>query len=140
MPSVSIDEYLEALWVIRTEMDQAAKIKLVAEELHIAPPSVVQMFRKMKALGLVEYDKRGGAELTRIGKKRAKQIVRNHRLVEKLLVDVVGVKIDEIERLACGAEHHLSPEVADTICTFLKHPRNCPHGNPIPKGKCCMGK
>jgi len=140
MPSVSVDEYLEALWVILMEKGQAAKIKLVAKELHIAPPSVVQMFGKMKSLGLVEYDKRGGAELTRMGKKRAKQLVRNHRLMEKLLVDVVGVKIDEIERPACGAEHHLSLEVADAICTFLKHPRKCPHGNPIPKGKCCMGK
>lgn len=137
MPSVSVDEYLEALWVIRVEKGQAAKIKLVAKELHIAPPSVVQMFGKMKALGLVEYDKRKGGELTRMGEKRAKQIVRNHRLVEKLLVDVVGVKIDEIESPACGAEHYLSPKVADAICTFLKHPRKCPHENPIPKGKCC---
>jgi DtxR family Mn-dependent transcriptional regulator len=25
----------------------------------------------------------------------------------------------------------------DSICTLLGHPRVCPHGKPIPEGKCC---
>jgi DtxR family Mn-dependent transcriptional regulator len=31
----------------------------------------------------------------------------------------------------------LSPEATDKICTFLGHPRTCPHGAPIPPGPCC---
>ncbi|HMC30259.1 MAG TPA: iron dependent repressor, metal binding and dimerization domain protein, partial [Candidatus Angelobacter sp.] len=26
----------------------------------------------------------------------------------------------------------------DRICTFLGHPRTCPHGSPIPAGPCCI--
>ena len=137
MPSVSIDEYLEVLWVIRIERDQAAKIKNVAKQLSIAPPSVAQMFGKMRALGLIKYDKRSGADFTRKGKSRARYIVRNHRLMEKLLVDTVGVKPSKVEHTACGAEHYMQEEVANAICTYLGHPRECPHGDPIPKGKCC---
>lgn len=137
MPSVSIDEYLEVLWVLRVENDQAAKIKNMAKQLSIAPPSVAQMFEKMRALGLIKYDKRSGADFTRKGKRRAGYIVRNYRLMEKLLVDVVGVKPSKVEHTACGAEHYMPEEVANAICTYLGHPRECPHGDPIPKGKCC---
>ena len=43
----------------------------------------------------------------------------------------------EIEQQACKFEHILSPEATDKICTFLGHPRTCPHGAPIPMGACC---
>ena len=41
---------------------------------------------------------------------------------------------------ACKIEHSLNPEVTDKICTFLNHPKTCPHGDPIPRGVCCLGK
>jgi Mn-dependent DtxR family transcriptional regulator len=44
----------------------------------------------------------------------------------------------EIEQQACKFEHILSPEATDKICTFLGHPRTCPHGSPIPEGDCCL--
>ena len=43
----------------------------------------------------------------------------------------------EIEQQACKFEHILSPEATDKICTFLNHPRTCPHGAAIPPGPCC---
>ena len=43
-----------------------------------------------------------------------------------------------VETNACTFEHILSPEVTDRICTFLGHPKTCPHGSPIPPGECCQ--
>ena len=43
----------------------------------------------------------------------------------------------EIEQQACKFEHILSQEATEKICTFLGHPRTCPHGAPIPPGPCC---
>lgn len=137
MPSVSIDEYLEALWTLQVDRNQPGKIKDIAKLLKIASPSVLQMFEKMRMQGLIKYDKRSGANFTRKGEKRARHIVRSHRLMERLLVDVVGAGFDKVEGPACGAEHYLPEEVADAVCVYLKHPRECPHGTPIPKGKCC---
>ena len=34
-------------------------------------------------------------------------------------------------------EHNLTPGIVDSICTLLGHPRQCPHGSPIPEGECC---
>jgi DtxR family Mn-dependent transcriptional regulator len=42
---------------------------------------------------------------------------------------------DEIEQQACKFEHILSPEVTDKICTFLNHPKTCPHGSPTPSSQ-----
>ncbi|MEM2878530.1 MAG: metal-dependent transcriptional regulator [Candidatus Hadarchaeales archaeon] len=136
MRTAGADEYLEVLWDILAARSPAG-VKEIADRLGISQPSVVQMLDKMKNRGLVRYEKRTGVNFTAKGARRARAIVRNHRLMEVLLVRVVGLQSEGAERAVCGAEHHLSEKAADSICTFLNHPRHCPHGNEIPRGKCC---
>jgi putative ABC transport system ATP-binding protein len=77
-------------------------------------------------------------DLTEKGRKRAADVIRRHRLAERLFTQTFEVQNeDEIEQQACKFEHILSPEVTDKICTFLNHPKTCPHGSPIPPGACC---
>jgi Mn-dependent DtxR family transcriptional regulator len=65
-------------------------------------------------------------------------VIRRHRLAERLFTDTLSLRDDaQIESNACTFEHILSPEVTEKICTFLGHPRQCPHGSPIPPGPCC---
>jgi len=71
------------------------------------------------------------------GKAEAEELVRRHRLAEVLLREVLEVRPERANLDACLWEHVLSPEVTDTICMFLGHPRHCPHGKPIPPGRCC---
>ena len=77
------------------------------------------------------------AVLTEQGHKKAKEIIRNHRLAERLLHDVLNLQSEEMERSACHYEHMLDTESADSICILLGHPRTCPHGRYIPPGECC---
>jgi Mn-dependent DtxR family transcriptional regulator len=78
-------------------------------------------------------------ELTQKGRQRAGDIIRRHRLAERLFTDSLAMDSEtEIEQQACKFEHILSPEATDKICTFLGHPKTCPHGAPIPPGRCCM--
>jgi putative ABC transport system ATP-binding protein len=75
---------------------------------------------------------------TERGRHRAEDIIRRHRLAERLFMQTFKVSDEqEVEEQACKFEHILSPEVTDRICTFLGHPETCPHGNPIPRGACC---
>jgi len=46
----------------------------------------------------------------------------------------------EHESGACEFEHIVSPELIDGVCTLLGHPKECPHGLPIPEGKCCKSR
>jgi Mn-dependent DtxR family transcriptional regulator len=77
-------------------------------------------------------------DLTAKGRQRAADIIRRHRLAERLFTDSLAMDSEtEIEQQACKFEHILSPEATDKICTFLGHPKTCPHGAPIPPGRCC---
>ncbi|HTG02307.1 MAG TPA: metal-dependent transcriptional regulator [Nitrospirota bacterium] len=69
------------------------------------------------------------------GEKRARELVRRHRLSLRLFYDLFS--LDGVEAEACKFEHILSPEVTDSVCTLLGHPPNSPDGKPIPRGECC---
>lgn len=79
----------------------------------------------------------GEMRLTDSGRRTARGIVRRHRLAERLLTDLLDMGKENIRKPACKFEHLLSEEVTERICTLLGHPKECPHGLPIPGGKCC---
>ncbi|MFQ6115474.1 MAG: metal-dependent transcriptional regulator [bacterium] len=79
----------------------------------------------------------GTLKLLPKGKQRAETLIRRHLLAERLLSDVLQVSDKEMTKSACAFEHILSPEVTDSVCTFLGHPPVCPHGITIPRGPCC---
>ena len=72
--------------------------------------------------------------LTKKGADYAQQLIRAHRLAERLLYDILG---GDFESGACEFEHTVTHELVDSICILLGHPRVCPHGMPIPQGQCC---
>jgi len=78
--------------------------------------------------------------LTTRGKEEAKSCIRRHRLAERLLVDVLDFKKNLVHETSCKFEHLLHRGLDDNICTLLGHPKTCPHGRPIPEGKCCRDR
>jgi DtxR family Mn-dependent transcriptional regulator len=133
--SENIEEYLETLWISEELGEKLAHVTWVADHLGISAPSAVEMLRKLEKAGLVIYKARQGIELTDKGREIGKRIIRAHRLIEVLMRE--ALKTDIREETVCGMEHHMDEEFMDALCTLLNHPRKCPHGNPIPKGKCC---
>ncbi|MBI3271724.1 MAG: ATP-binding cassette domain-containing protein [Planctomycetes bacterium] len=125
------DEVLEMLWKAGQDGDKS--LHHVLSEIQGITPEMVS---RMQELGLLEI--RGDNLLFQErGKTHAREVVRRHRLAEKLFTDVFEVSREEMKAGACQFEHILSAEMTDSICSFLKHPATCPHGNPIPTGKCC---
>jgi DtxR family Mn-dependent transcriptional regulator len=131
--SEHVEMYLKAIWYIR-EKGGEVKVSSIAKLLNVTQPSVVQMLRKLDGSQLVRYGK-GSVEMTAEGERIGKQIMRNMRLLEVLMNDALKIEIDE--EIVCGIEHHMKDIFTDALCTLLKHPRKCPHGHAIPKGKCC---
>ena len=82
--------------------------------------------------------KEGVVELTPRGEERARYAVRRHRLAERLFYETFGLNEDLLHENALKIDPVLSLEVTQKICTFLHHPRTCPHGDPIPRGECCV--
>jgi putative ABC transport system ATP-binding protein len=160
------DEVLEELWVLaehgeqaeiaRMEVHGALPVSLAVEkmteiglvvtsphpaETHDHRPFVNPCHDALKPAGVSTGDGSLIVELTSRGRKKAADIIRRHRLAERLFTDSLALDSEtEIEQQACKFEHILSPEATDKICTFLGHPRTCPHGALIPRGDCCGGK
>src|ERR1700682_4069633 len=107
-------------------------------EPHDHKPFVNPCHDALKPAGFSTGDGSLIIELTPRGHQRAADIIRRHRLAERLFTDSLAMDSEtEIEQQACKFEHILSPEATDKICTFLNHPLTCPHGAPIPPGPCC---
>jgi putative ABC transport system ATP-binding protein len=159
------DEVLEELWVLaehgeiaeveRMEVHGALPVTLAIEKMmqmglvvsaphppmaHEHKPFVNPCHDALKPVSASIGDGTLIVELTPRGQERAGSIIRRHRLAERLFTDSLAMDSEsEIEQQACKFEHILSPEATDKICTFLGHPRTCPHGATIPPGACCTG-
>ncbi len=160
------DEILEELWVLEEHgqlaelehmdvhgalpvsiaVEKMADLGLVTStphppEAHNHKPFVNPCHDAMRPEGIFSTDGSAVVTLTPRGRNRAGSIIRRHRLAERLFTDSLAMDSEsEIEQQACKFEHILSPGATDKICSFLGHPRTCPHGAPIPPGPCCGGK
>ena len=81
----------------------------------------------------------GHITLSAKGEEQARQLIRRHRLAERLFAVVFNLSEEAVHAQACRMEHEsvLTPEAVEGICSFLGHPPTCPHGRPIPPGECC---
>ncbi len=131
--SEEMAEVLEALWTLE-EKEQPARENLLAE---VATKVTEDLLAKLQRDGLIEAGGRGRFRLLPAGKRLAEQIIRRHRLAERLICDVLGSEVEESEAAACEFEHLLADGITNSICTLLGHPRFCPHNRPIPEGDCC---
>jgi putative ABC transport system ATP-binding protein len=127
-----IDDLLKAIW--HAQEDTGKREVSAADVPEFLPNRAT--FLQMAQEGLVRVGA-GELLLTSLGEPRAKQAIRRHRLAERLLHDTFSIDNDVVDEHALRIEHTLSPEVTEKICMFLKHPKTCPHGSPIPPGVCC---
>jgi putative ABC transport system ATP-binding protein len=158
-----IDEVLEEMWTLHENgepaevgrmdvegalpvsiaIEKMTELGLVTAEAH--PPEahdhkdvLNRCHEKVWAHGAPVGDGQLIVEFTPKGRQRAADVIRRHRLAERLFTEALHIENEsEIEQQACKFEHILSPEATDKICAFLGHPRTCPHGSPIPSGDCC---
>jgi putative ABC transport system ATP-binding protein len=130
---IHFDHLLEQIWVCGEEGNRA-------DAEHIRTPGGVDPERtlaRMADLRLVTLKDDHEVLLTDRGMNRARDVVRRHRLAERLFKDTFRIDDQEARNQACKFEHIISPELDQRICSFLGHPTTCPHGNPIPPGECC---
>ena len=128
-----IDEILEVIWMKK----EKGKSDLCVVETELKLEGLKNFIDQMIKDGLVEEE---GEQIvfTQKGEQAASGLIRRHRLAERLLVDILDTTKEKVEEPACQFEHLVSEEVTEAICTLLGHPRFCPHGLPIPEGKCCV--
>ena len=125
------EEYLEAIYRLEREGSGVTTSGL-ASELGVSAASVSGMLKKLASDGYIDHQSRGEARLTPKGLVIGAQVVRRHRLAERLLTDVLGMGWDEVDAEACKLEHAISARVEERLIDILGDPQTCPHGHPIP--------
>lgn len=104
----------------------------IAERLDHSGPTVSQTVARMERDGLLHVSNDRHLELTAEGRRIATEVMRKHRLAERLLADVVGLEWELVHDEACRWEHVMSEQVERKLVTLLPEIASGPYGNPIP--------
>ncbi|CAM4047664.1 transcriptional regulator MntR [Mesobacillus thioparans] len=113
MPTPSMEDYIEQIFIL-IEQKGYARVVDIAEALSVHPSSVTKMVQKLDKDQFLVYEKYRGLVLTPKGYKTGKRLVYRHELLEQLL-QVIGVKEENIYNDVEGIEHHLSWDAIDRI-------------------------
>jgi len=142
-----VEELLELLWTMReagvepirrdapeAALEDESRHGQEQERLH---GRMAEAIARATGLGWIA---REGNDVcwTERGEEHARDLVRRHRLAGQLFRAVLELGDDVSAEWACKLEHLLSPEVTDSVCGFLGHPRTGLDGRPIPPGACCQ--
>jgi DtxR family Mn-dependent transcriptional regulator len=131
--SSAVQDYAKAIYSLEQRGEGGAvSTNALAERLGVSAASASSMVKKLDGLGIVEHVPYRGVGLTERGMSVALEVLRHHRLLERFLVEELGVPWDRVHDEAEVLEHHLSEELEELIAAKLGHPTIDPHGDPIP--------
>lgn len=130
-------ETLKAIWRLTSgptaaEPFSGARTGDLATSLRVSPGTMTATVKRLADRGLATHTPYHGVELTESGRRRAMEVVRRHRIVERFLADMLGYSWAEADRLAPTFEHQLPLEIEERLFVALDRPPTCPHGFPIP--------
>jgi Mn-dependent DtxR family transcriptional regulator len=135
----SVDDYLETIWFLAFPIGEYRPQTTgtptlgarVAEMLGVSRASAGEMLKRLESEGLIARGEHKEALLTRKGRARAEQVVRKHRIIERLLTDFMGYTAAEAHVHADELGDTFSEDMIERIEEKLGHPQRCPHGWPV---------
>jgi DtxR family Mn-dependent transcriptional regulator len=132
--SGAAQDYLKTIYCLEKE-GNGVTVSRLAEAMRVSLPSVTSMVKKLAGRKLLDYTPYLYLALTRHGEKRARELVRHHRLLESYLQRALGVGLDRLHEEADRLEHALSEELEERMDLYLGRPAFDPHGSPIPNAE-----
>src|SRR5213595_3349204 len=135
LPSSTVENYLKTIYLGTSSPGAEPRLLpmgQLASALAVTPGTATTMVKALAESGLVNYEPYTGVALTKAGDKLASLVLRRHRLVELFLVQVMGMRWDEVHDEAEQLEHVVSDRLIDRIDDMLGQPTHDPHGDPIP--------
>jgi len=129
--TVAAQDYLKAIYALES-LGERVTTSALAGRMGVSAPSATAMTKRLAELGLVERAPYRGVALTEEGRRGALEVLRHHRLLERYLVDRLGLSLDEVHVEAELLEHALTEELEAKIDAELGFPTLDPHGDPIP--------
>ena len=136
----AMENYLLSIYLVEeqglrvTNSNLVAQLRRVPETEHLGTslPSVSGMLRRMEREQLIRITESRDIGLTSTGKSLAERMIRRHRLAGRMIVDLLGVELWDVNAQAHMLEHAISDEIEQKIREKLNNPKTDPFGQPIP--------
>ena len=136
----AMENYLLSIYVVQERGLRVTNPNLVeqlrrvpaSENLGTSLPAVSGMLRRMEKENLIRLSDTREIDLTAKGRQLAESMIRKHRLAARLVVDLLGVPLHEVDAEAHMLEHALSETLEKRIQDRLGQPKTDPFGQPIP--------
>ena len=117
MATERTEDYLEALYFIIKEKGYA-KVKDIANYFNISPSSVTEMFQKLEKQEYINYEKYGGATLTKKGEQIAVNTSKKHTTIYNFL-KIFDVPDTIANEDACRIEHVVHKKTMLRLTQFV---------------------
>ena len=112
------EDYLEAIFNITQEKGYV-RIRDIAAELGVKPPSAVEMVKKLDNQGYVVHKRYEGVFLTSVGEEVGRRLKDRHYTIRAFLISIgVPEKIADMD--ACTMEHELATKTVEQIKNLVK--------------------
>jgi DtxR family Mn-dependent transcriptional regulator len=131
LPTGREREYLEVIYYLSVRGEPVIAAR-VADWLKVTAPTVSNTLKRLERKGYITRSAANAIALTPEGLAAAEGIVRQHRLLECFLVDVMGMPWGVLHEEAVRLERQLSPRFEARIEQLVGRSATCPHGNPVP--------
>ena len=110
MATIASENLLKTILELRENGETVIAARL-AESLHISSAAVSMALKRLQGKGYVRLSEKHSIELSHRGLGAAGELVRRHRLVERLLTDVLRMPWEKVHEEAEKLEHAISPEL-----------------------------
>lgn len=103
----------------------------VAQALSVSRPTAGAMLDRLQSEGLIERGPGKEILLTDAGHEGANRLARRHRVVERMLTDVLGYTEAECHGLALQVRGDFDESMTERLAAQLAPADRCPHGWPF---------
>lgn len=115
----SAAHYLTAILGLRQRFGYA-RVTDVAEDLGISRGAASRALTMLKERGWIQEDPHRMLELTAAGQDLAHGVVRSHAVIERFMVDILGVPGQVAHEDACKMEHLMSPVTVEALVRLIR--------------------
>jgi DtxR family transcriptional regulator, Mn-dependent transcriptional regulator len=127
------ENYLKAIYKVIEKHGTPASTNHVARELETSAASVTDMMKRLDDKGYVAYERYRGVNLSDMGYRHARAIIRRHRIWEVFLYDKLKyTNKDALKSLLKQLNYIKSDDIVDRLDEYLNYPKVNYEGLAIP--------
>ncbi len=130
MATIAAENLLKAILELGENGEEVIAARL-AEFLRISSAAVSMALKRLQRKGHVRISSKRTVHLTPGGFRTACDLVRRHRLVERLLTDMLHMPWEKVHEEAEKLEHAISPAFEKRLLEIFGSNGSCPHGSPF---------